>query len=204
MAATTATQLTPLFEYLIRGDTLFLPVVITENVKVPTWSSESGILESEYVRGTLITDYYFQCTTAGITGATEPVWASYSDVGDTVTDGTVEWTNKGELFLTTVTDIAKQPISIVGWKLFFTCKTSADDSDEDAQVAFEHEFEDSETNAVGKATVMVPASLMIGLIPGYVYPDIQLIIPNGSEESIVKTFGLGKVKAYADISRRIV
>ena len=199
-----ATQLTPLFEYLIRGDTLFIPVAITENVKVPTWSAEGSILENEYVTGTLLADNYFQCTKAGITGVTEPDWASYSTAGDTVTDGTVEWTNKGESFLTTGTEIAKQPISIVGWKLFFTCKSSPDDSDADAQVAFEHEFEDSETNKVGKANVMVPASLMIGLIPGYVYPDIQLIIPNGSDESIIKTFGLGKVKAYADISRRIV
>jgi hypothetical protein len=34
--------------------------------------------------------YYFVCTTAGVSGGTEPVWPS--TVGATVTDNTVVWT----------------------------------------------------------------------------------------------------------------
>lgn len=38
----------------------------------------------------------YQCTVAGTSHAsTEPTWASYAATGDTVTDGTVTWTNRG-------------------------------------------------------------------------------------------------------------
>lgn len=35
-------------------------------------------------------DFYFECTTAGTSGSTEPLWPDVE--GNTVTDGTVEWT----------------------------------------------------------------------------------------------------------------
>lgn len=205
MTTETVTQLTPLFEYLIRGDTLiFPPLVFTQSVLVPQWSAETVIFSGECRRGTAITDYYFQSTAMGVTGSSEPDWGSHSNVDDTVTDGTIEWINKGRLYLTAGTDIAKQPINIIGWKFFVTCKTNQDDTDEEAQVAYEYEFPDSDEAEVGRGNVTIPASIMIGLIPGNVYMDVQLVIPNGNIESIVKSFGLGKIKVYADISMRII
>lgn len=202
MTTATANQLTPLVKYLIRGDSLIVPIEITQSIKVPIWNAASSILEDEYVRGTLIADYYFQCTIAGITGATEPVWASYSNIGDTVMDGTVEWTNMGKLFLTSEADIAKQPINIAGWKLYMTVKSDLADSDADAQAAFDYVFLNSASTMIGRDTVIIPASKMIELIPGNAYMDMQIKIPYATEDIII-TFGLGKIKVYADSSERI-
>jgi len=39
--------------------------------------------------------YQYICTSAGTSGATEPIWASYTTIGSTVPDGGVTWTNGG-------------------------------------------------------------------------------------------------------------
>jgi hypothetical protein len=97
---------------------------------------------------------------------------------------------------------AGEPVSIVGWTLSFTAKTSPEDTDDDAQVQFDYIFPDDDGTQAGTATVLIPASTMQTLIPGKVYIDLQIEIP-AEPESIIKTFSLGRIPVLADITQRI-
>jgi lambda family phage minor tail protein L len=56
------------------------------------WASTTAYVVGDIVRATTLqsSGLVFQCTTAGTSGSTQPVWAT--DIGSTVTDGTVTWT----------------------------------------------------------------------------------------------------------------
>ncbi len=68
---------------------------------VATWSGEHA-----YVAGDAIianSDIY-QCTTAGTSAASEPTWTDKDETGETITDGTVTWTNRGAATMVDGTD----------------------------------------------------------------------------------------------------
>ena len=56
------------------------------------WTASTAYTVGQIVRATTLqaSGLVFRCTTAGTSGSTEPVWAT--DIGSTVTDGTVTWT----------------------------------------------------------------------------------------------------------------
>jgi len=66
-------------------------------VSHPTWQASTAYSLGDYVTPTTLNNFIYECTTAGTSGTTEPVWPTTD--GATVTDGTVEWTCR-----------AKQPI----------------------------------------------------------------------------------------------
>lgn len=57
------------------------------------WSSTTTIEEGDRYIPTAIGALYYVCTTAGITGASEPTWPTV--IGNSVTDGTVVWRCEG-------------------------------------------------------------------------------------------------------------
>lgn len=56
------------------------------------WAATTAYVVGDIRRATTLqaSGLVFRCTTAGTSGSTEPVWAT--DIGSTVTDGTVTWT----------------------------------------------------------------------------------------------------------------
>ncbi len=70
---------------------------VLENIRAdyngyPKWRRETVYTTSDYVIPTNFNGYYYQCTTAGTSGTTEPVWPENS--GATVTDNGVVWTRQ--------------------------------------------------------------------------------------------------------------
>jgi len=57
------------------------------------WQASTAYVLTDEVRTTTHNGYYYECTTAGTTGGTEPTWPT--TIGATVSDGTVVWTNAG-------------------------------------------------------------------------------------------------------------
>jgi len=55
-----------------------------------TWAASTAYNVGDKVIPTTANDRYYECTTAGTSGATEPAWTT--GIGDTITDGTVVWT----------------------------------------------------------------------------------------------------------------
>lgn len=60
------------------------------NFNTAIWSMETTFLDGDYVLPTVVGDYCYECTTAGDTDITEPVWGTTP--GGTTSDGTVVWT----------------------------------------------------------------------------------------------------------------
>jgi len=56
----------------------------------PTWAASTSYALGDKVKPTTPNDNVYECTVAGTSGTTEPVWPTTE--GATVTDGTVEWT----------------------------------------------------------------------------------------------------------------
>ena len=56
------------------------------------WAATTAYVVGDIRRATTLqaSGLVFRCTTAGTSGSTEPIWAT--DIGSTVTDGTVTWT----------------------------------------------------------------------------------------------------------------
>ena len=56
------------------------------------WAAATAYVVGDIRRATTLqaSGLVFRCTTAGTSGSTEPIWAT--DIGSTVTDGTVTWT----------------------------------------------------------------------------------------------------------------
>lgn len=56
------------------------------------WAATTAYVVGDIRRATTLqaSGLVFRCTTAGTSGSTEPVWAT--DIGSTITDGTVTWT----------------------------------------------------------------------------------------------------------------
>lgn len=65
--------------------------------QVPTadWVAQGDFALADTVAPHQAQGYFFEVTTAGISGLTRPNWASALTPGNTVTDGTVIWTNTG-------------------------------------------------------------------------------------------------------------
>lgn len=74
------------------------------------WVTLTPKVVGDYIKGTVTPTYYFKCTTAGTTGGTEPTWANANDPGETITDGTVVWTNMGILIPVVTTDFTLDAI----------------------------------------------------------------------------------------------
>lgn len=62
---------------------------------VDAWAAEEAFAENDVIKPDG-QDHYFECTTAGTTDTAEPTWTSSE--GDTVTDGTVTWTDLGDTY----------------------------------------------------------------------------------------------------------
>ena len=82
------------------------------NSQAPAWSNGELIDLGDATMPTVINQngYWFQCTTAGTTGSTEPTWPTTPGVS--VTDNGVVWTNMGlwdafAVFDTDVTDLMR-------------------------------------------------------------------------------------------------
>lgn len=84
-----------------------MDIVVTAGYTGPTWTATTAVL-AQVVAGSSSSHIAtimaptsganlnrFKCTTAGTTGGVEPNWALAPSVGNTVTDGTVVWTNVG-------------------------------------------------------------------------------------------------------------
>jgi len=56
----------------------------------PAWMASTAYILDDHVEPTTGNGKFYTCTTAGTSGATEPTWPTTE--GDTVTDGTTEWT----------------------------------------------------------------------------------------------------------------
>ena len=56
----------------------------------PIWGAEEVHYAGDLIRPADDTEFFYQCTTAGTTGSSEPTWPE--GVGATVVDGTVTWT----------------------------------------------------------------------------------------------------------------
>lgn len=76
-----------------------------------TWAGEHAYVAGDCI---LANSDVYQCTTAGTSGAAEPTWAGKSATGDTITDGTVTWTNRGAVAMVDGTDytLGKAGLSI--------------------------------------------------------------------------------------------
>jgi len=64
-----------------------------------TWASTTAYALGDFV---VDTSRVYECTTAGTSGGTAPSWPTTT--GDTVTDGTAEWTDRGEFAAVLDTD----------------------------------------------------------------------------------------------------
>jgi len=60
------------------------------SVGTTAWTAAAVKTVGAFVKPTVSNNYRYECTTAGTTAATEPVWPT--EAGITVTDGTVVWT----------------------------------------------------------------------------------------------------------------
>jgi hypothetical protein len=67
------------------GDTVFIT-----SKNAPNWTSLAALSSGAIRSPTTGNGYYYEVTTSGTTGATEPTWPT--PAGTTVTDGTVVWT----------------------------------------------------------------------------------------------------------------
>lgn len=59
----------------------------------PTWAATTAYALGNRVVPTTANGFYYECTTAGTSAATQPTWPTV--IGNTVVDGTVTWTCKG-------------------------------------------------------------------------------------------------------------
>ena len=75
----------------------------------PTWAASTAYAVGDYVMPTQanMNGWYFECTTAGTSGTTEPTWPDALNA--TVDDGTVVWTASGQ-FWTTWADITRTDV----------------------------------------------------------------------------------------------
>ena len=71
------------------------PSAVTVTVDPPAWMATTAKAVGEIVKPGTGTHFY-QCSTAGTTGATEPTWPTD---GSDVTDGTAAWTDMGTMAL---------------------------------------------------------------------------------------------------------
>jgi hypothetical protein len=78
-------------------------IYYTIRYRAPAWTATSEKKEAtsvddsgDTVRPTTTSGFYAECTSSGITDTDEPVWPTAT--GETVTDGTVEWTMHSDDF----------------------------------------------------------------------------------------------------------
>lgn len=81
--------------------TLLVSVRIADKEDFPPdnyseWVTNTVYSVDDIVVPTDRNDHYYTVSVAGTSGATEPVWPT--DVGDTIADGTVTWTESGYAF----------------------------------------------------------------------------------------------------------
>ena len=76
---------------------------VTPSPPVP-WTAQRNVFLGQMVEPVTPGDYYYLCTTAGITGSVEPTWGTTPD--GTTSDGTAVWTCKAYVPLVADTDYA--------------------------------------------------------------------------------------------------
>src|SRR5574343_88586 len=85
------------FSYVPDVTATITPVI---NVSA-TWSGEHAYVAGDCI---LANSDVYQCTTAGTSAVGEPTGSGKSATGDTLTDGTVVWTNRGAVAMADGTD----------------------------------------------------------------------------------------------------
>jgi hypothetical protein len=81
-----------------------------------TWAASTAYALGDYVVPTTSNGFYYECTTAGTSGTTEPTWPTTA--GATVTDGTVVWTCRQPAVWTTRGQADANADSVTGEDLF--------------------------------------------------------------------------------------
>ena len=95
------------FNYVPDVTATITPVI---NVSA-TWAGEHAYVAGDCI---LANSDVYQCTTAGSSAVSEPTWSSKDETGETLTDGTVVWTNRGAVAMVDGTDytLGKAGLSI--------------------------------------------------------------------------------------------
>lgn len=84
-------------------------VAVVDSSGFPDWGGTEGKIIGDKILPTESTGFYYECTTAGTTGGTEPEWPITQD--DTIADGTVVWTAR-----TFFDAVAAEPRNFVTWQ----------------------------------------------------------------------------------------
>lgn len=69
-------------------------IQLTPTDTLPDWDNATAYALGYTIEPTTPNTFYYMCTTAGTSGATEPTWP-VSGIGSTVVDGTCVWTLQG-------------------------------------------------------------------------------------------------------------
>lgn len=84
--------------YITFQDTSKVPSGFTTTISGATWTAlatKTSASPISFAVPTVSNGYYYKCTSAGTTGASEPTWPT--TIGGTVVDGTVTWTCWGKV-----------------------------------------------------------------------------------------------------------
>jgi hypothetical protein len=60
-----------------------------------TWAPNQALVLNEIVAPIKANGQFWIVTTAGVSGVVQPDWTAFSTIGNTITDGTVVWSNQG-------------------------------------------------------------------------------------------------------------
>lgn len=89
--------------------------VFFDSKPAPTWPASTAYTAATtaIVSPTTGNNFYYECTTSGTTGTTEPTWPT--TVGNTVTDGTVVWTCRSPTITIVSGNTGAQSIDCTGF-----------------------------------------------------------------------------------------
>lgn len=82
-------------QYVTFQDTTVGPSGLISRISGPVWVTLTAYTTISYVVPVTANGFYYKCTVAGTTGASEPTWPT--TVGTTVVDGTATWTCWGKV-----------------------------------------------------------------------------------------------------------
>lgn len=93
------------------------------------------------------------------------------------------------------TDAAGAPVDITGWIIYFTCKTSLEDADDDALIAKEI---DTHTSPTGGLSSLIIAADELDALAGKTFYDVQIEKTDGT----ILTPLIGQLFFAKDVTRR--
>lgn len=82
-------------QYITFQDLSVRPSGLTSVISGAVWTATTAVTLTSYEVPTVANGYYYKCSVAGTTGATEPTWPL--TVGATVVDGTATWVCWGKI-----------------------------------------------------------------------------------------------------------